>query len=112
MKRPMDPPLFAVLAVLMTAAVAQAQNETQDPIARGQGLAKEFCSECHAIGRTGDSSNEAAPSFRRLDQSVDLDEFIGRLRDGLVSGHPDMPEFKFNAADARAMRDYIRSVQE
>jgi len=112
MKRPLDPPLFAVLAVLMTTAAAQAQNESQDPITHGQGLAKEFCRECHAIGRTGNSPNEAAPPFRRLDQRIDLDEFIGRLRDGLVSGHPDMPEFKFNTADARAMRDYIRSVQE
>lgn len=112
MNRPMDLLLFGVLAALMTTAAAQAQNESQDPIAHGQGLAKEFCSECHAIGRTGNSPNEAAPPFRRLDQSIDLDEFIGRLQDGLVSGHPDMPEFKFNAADARAMRDYIRSVQE
>ena len=112
MKRPLDPPLFAVLAALMTTTAAQAQNESQDPIAHGQGLAKEFCSECHAIGRTGSSPNEAAPPFRRLDQSIDLDEFIGRLRGGLVSGHPDMPEFKFNAADARAMRDYFRSAQE
>ncbi len=112
MKRPRDLLPFAVPVLLMTAVTAQAQAETQDPIARGQGLATEFCSRCHAIGRTGNSPNGEAPPFRKIGQDVDLDGFIQRLRDGLLSGHPDMPEFKFDAADARAMRDYLRSVQQ
>jgi len=112
MKRLMHPLQFVVLAMLMTSATAQAQKETQDPIARGRVLAQEFCSRCHAIGRADNSPNEQAPPFRRLDRSVDLDNFLQRLQLGLSSGHPDMPEFKFDAADARAMRDYLRSVQE
>lgn len=104
--------LMFVPVMLAAGAGAQTQNETQDPITHGQELAKEFCSGCHAIGRTGKSRNEEAPPFRRLDRSVDLDNFFQRLRRGLTSGHPDMPEFKFNSADARAMRDYLRSVQE
>jgi len=112
MKRPIHPLQFAVLAVLMTTATAQAQRENEDPIARGRVLAQEFCGRCHAIGRTGNSPNEQAPPLRRIHKSVDLDEFIRQLLRGLLSGHPDMPVFKFDAADARAMRDYLRSVQE
>jgi mono/diheme cytochrome c family protein len=97
---------------LATMLAAGGAAQAQDPIARGEQLAKQFCSGCHAIGRTGSSPNDQAPPFHGLQQSVDLDEFIRRLRRGLLSGHPDMPEFKFDAADARAMRDYIRSVQD
>jgi cytochrome c len=100
-----------VLVMLVAGSAARAQDESHDPIVRGRELAKEFCSGCHAIDRTGKSPNEQAPPFRQIGQSVDLDEFIRRLQSGLLSGHPEMPEFKFNAADARAMRDYLRSVQ-
>lgn len=101
--------LPAALAFTVLASSAAAQ--TQDPIARGRELAEQFCGECHAIGRTGDSPNVQAPPFRELQQSVDLDD-LRRLRRGLFTGHPDMPEFKFGGADARALRDYIRSVQD
>jgi mono/diheme cytochrome c family protein len=29
-----------------------------------------------------------------------------------MTGHPDMPEFKFSEDDARAVAAYLRSVQE
>ena len=104
--------MVLVPVTLVTGSTARAQNQAQGPVAHGRELAKEFCSRCHAIGRTGNSPNEEAPPFGRLDRSVDLDNFFQRLQRGLSSGHPDMPEFKFNSADARAMRDYLRSVQE
>ena len=43
---------------------------------------------------------------------VDLDEFTNQLREGLVSGHPDMPTFRFSREDARALTAYLRSIQE
>ena len=49
----------------------------------------------HAIGKNGSSPHPAAPSFRDLSRRVDLDRFALQLRDGLTSGHPDMPTFRF-----------------
>jgi len=78
---------------------------------RGEALAERMCASCHAIGRTGESPHVGAPPFRRLERRIDIDGFIDRLRDGLTSGHPDMPTFRFTREDARAFVDYLRSIQ-
>jgi len=70
-----------------------------------------MCAGCHAIGRTGQSPHLGAPAFRTLDSRVDLDRFSERLRQGLMSDHPDMPTFRFTREDARAFIAYLRSIQ-
>jgi mono/diheme cytochrome c family protein len=70
-----------------------------------------MCGGCHAIGRTGDSAHPAAPRFRSLDNRTDLSKLAQRLRGGLLTGHEDMPMFRFNREDADAMVAYMRSVQ-
>ena len=59
-----------------------------------------------------DSPRPGAPPFRTLSRRIDFDEFPSRLRRGLTSGHPALPTFKFSERDARAMRDYLRSIQD
>jgi mono/diheme cytochrome c family protein len=97
---------LAVLAVGVCAAHAQ------DPVSRGRALVREFCSPCHAIGKSGNSPHKSAPPFRTLGQSFDLDQFPRRLERGIMAGHPDMPEFKFNSDNAHAVRDYLRTIQQ
>jgi len=77
----------------------------------GRALAERMCARCHAIGEDGASPHSAAPVFRALSRRVDLDTFSGLLREGLTSGHPDMPAFRFNRDDARALTAYLRSIQ-
>ena len=50
--------------------------------------------------------------FRTLGRSFDLDQFPRLLERGISSGHPDMPEFKFSDDDARAVRAYLRTIQQ
>ena len=50
-------------------------------------------------------------AFRDLGNRVDLDDFTQQLREGLTSGHPDMPTFRFTREDARALTAYLRSIQ-
>jgi len=78
---------------------------------QGRALAERMCSPCHAIGESGSSPHNAAPTFRSLSRRVDLDTFTNRLREGLISGHPDMPMFRFSREDARALTAYLRSIQ-
>jgi mono/diheme cytochrome c family protein len=100
--------ILSVLTLLVLGLPAQAQ----DPARHGRALVEEFCSRCHAIGKTGDSLHIGAPPFRTLGRSFDLDQFPRLLERGISSGHPDMPEFKFSADDARAVRAYLRTIQE
>jgi mono/diheme cytochrome c family protein len=100
---------LSVFALCLSAA---AHAHDQDPLARGRALVGEFCARCHAVEATGTSPHSDAPPFRTLGRSFDFDEFPRRLERGISSGHPDMPEFKFTEGDARAVRDYLRTIQQ
>lgn len=94
--------LFALLSPL----------QAQDPVQQGRKIVQEFCGPCHAIGKTGASPHADAPPFRTFARSFDLDQFPRLLERGISSNHPDMPEFKFNEENARAVRAYLRTIQE
>ena len=100
--------IASLLALSLPGSAAQAQ----DPARHGRALLKEFCADCHAIGKTGNSPMREAVPFRRLGRSYDFDRFPRRLQRGISSGHPAMPEFKFNEDDARAASAYLRSIQQ
>jgi mono/diheme cytochrome c family protein len=101
-------PLVVLLAIFALPATAAAQEASPD----GRALAREFCAPCHAIGRRDRSRHSDAPPLRNIGRTYDLDEFPRVLSGGLLSGHPDMPQFRFNFDDARALRNYLRTIQQ
>jgi mono/diheme cytochrome c family protein len=99
--------VLAILAVCTTSAQAQRSPET-----RGEDLVSRHCAMCHAIGRSGTSPDSKAPPFRALGQRVPLESLESPLRQGVLSGHPEMPEFVFPQQDIGAILRYLRSIQE
>ena len=103
---------LAILPLLLATSSSFAEDNSGSPLEeRGRVLAQSMCSQCHAIGKSGESPHAGAPTFRALDRRVDLDSFMERLREGLTVGHPDMPTFRFTRKDARAFLLYLRSIQ-
>ena len=103
---------LAILLLLLVTSAGLANESSSGPLEqRGRVLAERMCSQCHAIGKSGQSPHVGAPAFRALDRRVDLDSFMERLREGLMVGHPDMPTFRFTREDARAFLLYLRSIQ-
>ena len=96
-------------ALLMSQVSETCQAETAQQ--RGKVIAQGLCSRCHAIETTGESPLPAAPRFRSLDGRTDLNKLAQRIRGGLLTGHEDMPMFRFDRDDADAMVAYIRSIQ-
>jgi len=97
-----------LLAVLLVASPAAAQELA----ARGHALLSEMCASCHAIEKSGASPHPAAPPFRVISRRFDIDDLYEKLREGLSSGHRDMPTFRFTREDARAVRAYLREIAE
>jgi len=79
---------------------------------RGQELLTTNCSRCHAVGRAGTSTHPEAPAFRTLGQRYPVEVLAEALAEGLSSGHPDMPEFRFEIDDVDAILAYLESIQE
>ena len=96
----------AGLIICSSLALADERSE------RGRLLLTEHCANCHALGKTGESPLPPAPPFRRIGERMDIDELMMRMREGLSSGHRDMPMFRFSREDARAIRSYLNSIQE
>ena len=100
----------AVLAALVLAAALQPAVAADAK--RGEELLTKNCAPCHAVGRTGDSARKDAPAFRTIGQRYPVESLEEALGEGIMSGHPDMPEFKFDADEAGAIIAYLRSIQQ
>ena len=99
-----------VLALALAAGLA-GSSAAQTPTARGEELVTRHCGGCHAVGREGASHEPAAPPFRELHRRYDPELLAEALAEGLLTGHPIMPEFRFPPADVRAVIDYLKSIQ-
>ena len=91
----------------MTAAAQDATSLEQ----HGRELVERHCSRCHAINITGSSPHQEAPPFRTLGTRYPIDSLAEALAEGLVTGHPDMPEFMFEVHDVGAILAYLQSIQ-
>jgi cytochrome c len=100
--------LLLTLTLLLTVTPALAQD---DPVAAGQAIAEEKCARCHAIGLEGESQLPIAPPFRTLSERYPVDDLAEALAEGIVSGHPAMPEFIFEPDEVAALIAYLQSVQ-
>ncbi|HZT47797.1 MAG TPA: cytochrome c [Hyphomicrobiaceae bacterium] len=105
------PPLrsAAALSILLCAAVPPIAAETSS-LERGRAIAVQNCARCHATGATGDSPVSAAPPFRVLPQRYPVENLAEALAEGIVTGHAEMPEFRFPPADIDALLGYIDSL--
>ena len=51
------------------------------------------------------------PPFRVVMRSYPASSLTEALGEGLVTGHPDMPEFKFAPGDVGAIIDYLETLE-
>ena len=93
------------------AVVASGQTVLAQNIKHGEELLVKNCAACHAVGLNGESPNKLAPAFRTLGQRYPIESLDEALGEGIMSGHPDMPEFKFDAKDVGAIVSYLKSIQ-
>jgi mono/diheme cytochrome c family protein len=102
----------AALGAVLAAGAADAQPTAQGQIAKGRALVVRNCGMCHAVGRTGASPNKQAPPFRELHQRYDMDMLGEALAEGILTGHPAMPEYRFQPDEVVAIIRYLRSIQD
>ena len=103
--------LATMTLLLIVPASCVAAQDLDALTTRGKALVDSMCTACHATGRNGESPQAGAPAFRILDSRTDLDGFAERLRQGVTSGHPEMPTYRFSREDAQALVAYLRSIQ-
>jgi cytochrome c len=107
-------PALAVCLVTVTALCWPAEAHADAAlIARGHAIARYNCSRCHAIGKTGLSTNPKSPPFRLISRRYSLTQLQEALAEGIMVGHEglEMPHFQFSPAQIDALLAYMASVQ-
>ena len=82
-----------------------------DPVAEGQKLLQDNCSRCHAVGAEGESPLPIAPPFRTVMKIYGADSLEEALGEGLITGHPEMPEFVFPPEQVGAIVAYLHTLE-
>ncbi|MDO8877454.1 MAG: c-type cytochrome [Pseudolabrys sp.] len=100
-----------IVAVALAGAAAQPSHAQADA-KQGVTLLMRDCSRCHAVGMTGNSPRADAPAFRNLGARYPIESLEEALGEGLMSGHPDMPEIRYDADEVGAIIDYLNAIQK
>lgn len=104
-------PYLAVAAFFLLAAPAFGDELPEEGVAEGRALAQKLCARCHAIGLVGDSPFEEAPPFRAMGRQWPIDSLAEAFAEGIVVGHPAMPQFQFEPDQIGALLNYMSSLQ-
>ena len=78
------------------------------PVETGRVIAQEKCTQCHAIGLSGESPLEPAPPFRRIFKRY-LKNDVEAFTEGLAADYLQMPPFAFSKKQIEALFAYIKS---
>jgi mono/diheme cytochrome c family protein len=98
---------FALAVVVSCCAFAHAGDRDGALIKKGEQLLEKNCHRCHAIGRDDTSTHPKSPPFRDVVKRYPAANLAESLAEGIVSGHPDMPEFVFEPDEIEAIVMYL-----
>jgi len=80
-------------------------------VQQGKRLALTYCAKCHAIDRVSPSPLKIAPPFRTLHERYPVGMLQESLAEGIVTGHPTMPEFRFNADQIGDFIAFLKTLE-
>jgi cytochrome c len=98
----------ALLAGLMGGTHAQSQSPVEQ---RGLTFVRTNCASCHSIDRVSESPLRVAPPFRTLHLKYPVENLAESLAEGIVTGHPTMPEFRLDPGQVRDVIAYLKTLE-
>ncbi|HXQ09708.1 MAG TPA: cytochrome c [Caulobacteraceae bacterium] len=104
----MKPAIIVAAIAVVAAAGARAQTVSAD---EGHRLVERDCAQCHAVERTGESPNPAAPHFRDLHFTYPINQLAQALTEGTIAGHPPMPPYHLTPTEIADIIRYLTSIQ-
>ena len=102
--------LFVAMSLPIPALGQGAQRGVQN-VQRGIVIARTYCMQCHSIDKVSPSPLTIAPPFRDLHKKYPVERLEESLAEGVVTGHPSMPEFRFDADQIGDFIAYLNSLK-
>lgn len=109
--------LIGALSLPLT-ATAGAPSDASEPapadaalLEQGRHALETRCARCHAIGAQGTSPHASAPPFREVIKRYPPESLEEALGEGIMSGHPDMPEYILSPEEIAAVIAYLHTLE-
>lgn len=102
--------MLALGFVFLVSSNASANGDEQEA-AKGLAILQKNCARCHALGLTDNSPHAQAPPFRDIVHRYPVEDLEESLAEGIMSGHPDMPEFSFDPDQIGWIIAYLNSLK-
>jgi mono/diheme cytochrome c family protein len=98
------------LAVAFIALGLQTLPLQAQDLSAGRALAEKKCARCHAVAATDESKLKIAPPFRVIAGRYSVWGLQEALAEGIVVGHPVMPEFVLEPIQITNLLSYMASL--
>src|SRR5262245_19437370 len=102
--------MIVLLGAAVLTAGASAHAQTSPGAQRGLTFVRVHCAQCHAIGKVGDSPLTIAPPFHTLHLKFPIESLRRRLSEGIIAGHPTMPQFRLDADQLADVIAYLETL--
>jgi cytochrome c len=94
------------LAIVSMGTAAHGQSTE-----RGLAFARANCASCHSIDQSAESPFPAAPPFRSLHKRYRVEALEEALAEGIITGHPAMPEFTLTPAQIGDLLSFLKTLE-
>jgi cytochrome c len=102
-------PAVTIIALIPNCVLAASLSPSAQ---RGLTIARTYCARCHSIDKLSESPLKIAPPFRTLHLRYPVEELQEPLAEGIVTGHPTMPEFRFDPGQVGDVIAYLKSLEQ
>lgn len=107
--------LLAVAALSSATALLSNVAKSEDVLSpaeqRGLVFVRTNCARCHSIDKVSASPLKVAPPFRTLHERYPVESLQESLAEGIVTGHPSMPEFRLDPGQVADVIAYLKSLE-
>ena len=69
------------------------------------------CASCHSVDKVSPSPLAIAPPFRTLHLKYPVENLEESLSEGIVTGHPTMPEFRLDPDQIHDLLSYLKTLE-
>lgn len=102
---------FVALVVCNLVLFGSAHAQMDPRQQRGLTLAKANCARCHSVDKVTASPLTLAPPFRELHSRYPVESLEEALGEGIVTGHPNMPEFRLDPGQVGDLISYLKWLE-
>jgi mono/diheme cytochrome c family protein len=104
------PPAGLAQTTAKPQSITRAKSDVPN-VQRGVLIARTYCARCHSIDKVSQSPLGVAPPFRDLHKNYPVEQLEEPLAEGLVTGHPSMPEFRFDPGQIDDFIAFLKSLE-